>query len=578
MTSESVHEKLQRVRRPHVHITYQVETDGEVEVKELPFVIGIIGDFSADGIEELDPLADRQFHSITRETFDDVLCGMKPELNLATENALGEDPNEFLCVALRFKSLTDFSPLGIIRQVPELLALLELRNDIERIQNTHERLNRLEELDDRLSRQLCAIMHHEKFRRLEGSWRGLNYLVEQTEDATDLQFNVFCCTKKELCRDFANCGDLDQSVMFDKIIRDQFDVCGAHPCAVIVCDYEIENISEDLEMLTNFSSVAAVAHCPLLTSPAASVFGLEDWTELPNASELERLFAGFKHVKWNALRTSENSRFIAMAMPRVLARKPYGDRGQKVGAFDFQEFKLDAGGCVQSRGNLCWSNAAYYLAACIARSYAQTGFCTHFLTAENGAGGSLGDLPGCDHRDSAGRVLDNHPIEVEMPDRECSALARLGMIPLCHSEAQDNVAFHTGDTLQIPKKFNRSEHTEIAKAYAWLPYVLAVSRIVHYVKCSLNYHFRDRTNPPDFKTVEETLNHWLSNYDYADPDPSEEVKATLPLNVAAIELNKLPGKPDVLAAEIYLQPWPMMRELSNPISVTLLHDIRRRNG
>jgi type VI secretion system protein ImpB len=138
MPSESIHEKLQRVRRPHVHIKYKVDIGDAREVMELPFVVGVMGDFSGDGIGELDDLRDRKFRDINRDNFDDVMKVMKPKVVTAVNNELGGNPEEQLPISLEFNSMDDFTPMGVAKQVPELKALLEKRDKIVQMKTALE--------------------------------------------------------------------------------------------------------------------------------------------------------------------------------------------------------------------------------------------------------------------------------------------------------------------------------------------------------------------------------------------------------------------------------------------------------
>ena len=144
MAAESIHQKLSRVRKPHVHITYEVETEGAVEQKELPFVVGVIGDFSGNPTQPLKPLSDRKFISIDRDNFNDIMARMTPGLNFRVENTLKGDGSE-MAVQLAFKSIEDFDPGRIVEQVEPLKRLLETRNKLRDLLTTVDRSEKLEE-------------------------------------------------------------------------------------------------------------------------------------------------------------------------------------------------------------------------------------------------------------------------------------------------------------------------------------------------------------------------------------------------------------------------------------------------
>ena len=143
--AESIHEKLKRVRKPRVHITYEVETEGAQILRELPFVVGIMGDFSGDPTAPLRPLSERKFIQIDRDNFNDVMARMTPGLNIRVANKLADDGSE-MAVALKFNSIEDFEPGRVADQVPALKALLETRNKLRDLMSKVDRSEQLESL------------------------------------------------------------------------------------------------------------------------------------------------------------------------------------------------------------------------------------------------------------------------------------------------------------------------------------------------------------------------------------------------------------------------------------------------
>jgi type VI secretion system protein ImpB len=145
----SIHDKLDRVRKPRVHITYQVETEGAAVVRELPFVVGVMGDFSGDPTEPLKSLKDRKFIQIDRDNFNDVMARMTPGLNMKVENTLAGDGSE-MAVSLKFKSMDDFEPAKVVDQVEPLKKLLDTRNKLRDLMSKVDRSENLEALLDRV--------------------------------------------------------------------------------------------------------------------------------------------------------------------------------------------------------------------------------------------------------------------------------------------------------------------------------------------------------------------------------------------------------------------------------------------
>ena len=432
--------------------------------------------------------------------------------------------------------------------------------------NTIRTLNKMiEQIDAKLTRQLRKVMHHEKFSKLEGTWRGLKYLVFNTETAVDLQIKMIGCTKSELAKDLDSASEFDQSETFKKIYRDEFGMAGGKPYGAIVGDYQIENNADDMDMLSKMSAIAAAAFCPFLTSPAPSMFQFDSWTALPDPRDLALTFQGPKYVKWNAFRDSEDSRFVAMAFPRVLARDVYGNGGKKVDEFNYQEAELTADGTPteQSHQDFCWMNAAYTLATRLTAAYAQTGFCTRILSKGNG-GGKVEDLPVFAFRDADGSIDMKCPAEINIDDRRAYEIGKLGFMPLIHWKGENVAAFMTGDTTQRPKVYDRPQATENASASAWLPYILATGRLTHYVK-SMG---RDMLGTfQEAEDIEASLNRFIKNYVCLQANPSQEEKARLPLSDARVEVKAVPGKAGAFNARVWMRPWTMMRELTASMSV-----------
>jgi type VI secretion system protein ImpB len=145
LMAESIHEKLKRVRKPRVHITYEVETEGAEILRELPFVVGILGDFSGDPTEPLRPLSERKFIQIDRDNFNEVMARMTPGLNIRVDNKLADDGSQ-MAVALKFNSIEDFEPGRVAEQVPALKALLETRTKLRDLMSKVDRSEQLENL------------------------------------------------------------------------------------------------------------------------------------------------------------------------------------------------------------------------------------------------------------------------------------------------------------------------------------------------------------------------------------------------------------------------------------------------
>ena len=233
-------------------------------------------------------------------------------------------------------------------------------------------------IDAKMSQQLNAIMHDPKFLKLEGSWRGLHYLVQNSETGTALKLRVLNMTKRELGRDLSRAIEFDQSQLFKKIYENEFGTPGGEPYGALIGDYEWTNHSDDLESLRLVSNIAAGAFAPFISAAGAGMFGFDSWTELSKPRDLAKIFDTVEFGKWRAFRDSEDSRFVNLCMPRVIARLPYGKNTKPLDEFDYEEAPVDARGkaLAMDHESYCWSNAAYVMGARLTDAFAQTCFCT----------------------------------------------------------------------------------------------------------------------------------------------------------------------------------------------------------
>lgn len=415
------------------------------------------------------------------------------------------------------------------------------------------------QLDKVISTQLAAIMHHPDFQKLEGTWRGLNYLVMNSETSENLKIKVFNCTKRELFKDLDKAIEFDQSQAFKKLYENEFGMPGGEPYGALIGDYQFTNHPEDMDLLTKMSGVAAAAHCPFVTSPSPELFGFENWTEMSKPRDLAKIFDSQEYIKWNAFRDSEDSRFVTMCMPRSLARLPYGAATKPVEEFSYEEVELGAGGesVAVDHDQYCWMNAAYVMGSKFTDAFSKYGWCTAIRGVQNG--GKVEGLPTHIFTSDDGDLDVKCPTEIAITDRREAELSKLGFLPLCHFKNTDYSVFFGAQTTQRPKKYDRPDATANAAISARLPYIMASSRFAHYLKVMARDaigSFKERED------VEKWLHRWIMNYVLADDNPSEEAKARYPLADAKIEVKEIPGQPGAYNAVAHLRPWLQLEELT----------------
>src|SRR5262244_2884053 len=417
-------------------------------------------------------------------------------------------------------------------------------------------------IDEKLSKQLNAIMHDAKFTKLEGSWRGLHYLVMNSETSSQLRIKVMNVSKRDLYKDLSKAVEFDQSQTFKKIYENEFGTPGGEPYGALIGDFEFTNHPEDIELLGQMSNVAAASFAPFISAASPRLFGFNDFNELSKPRDLEKIFDSLEYAKWRGYRDSEDSRFVTLTMPRALARLPYGENTKPIDEFKYEEAPAGTRGEAKSmdHDHYCWMNAAYVMGTRLTDAFAKYNFCTMIRGAEGG--GKVEGLPFHTFISDDGDPDSKCPTEIAITDRREAELSKLGFLPLCHYKNTDYAVFFGAQSTQKPKKYDRPEATANAAISARLPYLMATSRFAHYLKILA----RDKIGSfMEASDCEVWLNRWIRNYVNASDKPDAVMKAKFPLRDAKITVKEIPGKPGSYNAIAYLRPWLQMEELTTSL-------------
>lgn len=400
------------------------------------------------------------------------------------------------------------------------------------------------EIDKKLSSQLNEIMHAEAFQKLEGTWRGLHYLVHQSETGTSLKIRVLNATKTDLKKDLEKAVEFDQSTLFKKLYEEEYGQLGGEPYGLLIGDYEISRHPEDITLVKQLSNVAAAAHAPLISAASPELFNLESFTDLPNPRDLAKIFQGVEYAGWRSFRESEDSRYVALTLPHVLGRLPYGKDFKSVEEFDFEE-NVDG----KENNQYLWMNAAWAYAARVTDSFAKYGWFAKTRGVEGG--GVVEGLPVHTFKTDDGDVAMKCPTEIAISDRREFELSNLGFLPLLHAKNRDFAVFMGSQSAQKSKTYFDPAANSNAELSAKLNFLLCVSRFAHYLKVMA----RDKVGSNmEAKDCERWLNDWISNY-VCDPTVAgDETKAKRPLSDARVEVREVEGKPGWYEAVAYLRP------------------------
>ena len=427
-------------------------------------------------------------------------------------------------------------------------------------------MRRIAEIDDLLTNQINEILHHPDFQKLEGSWRGLHYLVMNTETSTTLKIRVLNSSLKDLRDDLTKAIEFDQSALFKKVYEEEYGTFGGTPYSCLIGDFYFSNHPQDITFLEHISGLAAAAHTPFVAAVSPLFFNLDSFENLPLPRDLAKIFESPDFIKWNSFRNSEDSRYVSLLLPRILMRLPYGPNTLPVEAFNFKE---NVG--VGDTGRFCWGNPAYAIAQRITNAFAHYNWTAAIRGVEGG--GVVEGLPTYVFKTLEGDTTVKCPTEVAITDRREKELSDLGFIALCYSKGTDFAVFFGAQTTQKPKTYNLDEANANAAISARVTYILVSSRFAHYIKVMM----RDKIG--SFLTkenVENYLNTWLSSYILLNDDAPASVKAKYPLREGRIDVYDEPGRPGSYKSVIYLRPHFQMEELT--ASIRLVATLPARAG
>ncbi|HEX5869546.1 MAG TPA: type VI secretion system contractile sheath large subunit [Longimicrobium sp.] len=426
---------------------------------------------------------------------------------------------------------------------------------------------------------LSQVLHDPEFQRTEAAWRGLHQLVMNTDTGAMLKLRVLNVRRAELRDDLAKAIDKDQSQLFKKLYEEEYGTFGGSAFSCLLYDQEFGRTPEDVDFLANLSGVAAAAHAPLMTAASPRLFDLpdDDFRGLGAPRDLSKIFESAEMIRWKSFRDSEDSRYVALVLPRVLMRLPYGARTNPVEGMAFEEnvealaasqlydFRPLPEGIapvarLKEHRSYLWGNAVWSLGQRITEAFALYGWCAAIRGVEGG--GVVANLPLHTFKTPDGETVGKIPTETTITDRREKELNDLGFISLCYCKGTDYACFFGGATAQKPRVYTVPEASQNAQASALLPYVLAASRFAHYIKKI------GREKVGSFQTrgtLEKYLNNWIADYVLLNDDAPQSAKARFPLREARIDVTEVPGKVGAYNATVFLRPHFQLEELTASI-------------
>jgi type VI secretion system protein ImpC len=461
------------------------------------------------------------------------------------------DPDEFSNILKQsFKPRSERAATEVENAVATLVqeALADTSVIKDHVLDTIEEM--IARLDQKLTAQINEILHAPVFQEIESAWRGLHHLVFNSETDAQLKIRVMNISKNELYRNLRLYPGArwDQSPLFKKVYEQEFGQLGGEPYGCLIADYYFSHLPTDVQLLRDLSKVAAAAHAPFFAAAEPTLMGMDSWTELMNPRDLSKLFDTPEYAAWKGLRDQDDSIYVGLCMPRVLARLPYGAKTEPVEEFAFEE-DTDA----HKGEKYGWMNAAYAMAVNINRAFKEYGWCTRIRGVQSG--GEVINLPTHTFPTDDGGVDMKCPTEIAITDRREHELAKSGLIPIIHRKNTDKAAFIGAQSIYKPRKYFGKDGvaaTASDNLKSRLPYMFAVSRFAHYLKCMV----RDKIGSTKEKDeLKKWLQEWITEYVDGNPETSsEETKARRPLSAASVEVFENEENPGYYMARFYLRP------------------------
>ena len=419
------------------------------------------------------------------------------------------------------------------------------------------------EIDRKLSQQMNAILHHPELQELESAWRGLDYLVSNSETGQDLKIRVMNISRAELSSMFKQYRGTawDQSPLFKKIYESEFGQLGGVPYGAFVCDLQFDHSSKDLNVMKGLARIGAAAHAPMIAAADSNLIGMDDWTEVSDPRDLANRFDTTEHQAWNAFRKSDDSKYLALTMPRILGRATYSAKDNPIEEFEFDEHDQHL-----------WVNSAYAMGVNINKAFREYGWCTRIRGVESG--GTVTDLPMATFPTDEGGVDQKCPTEVAISDRREAELSDLGLLPLIHRKGTTDATFIGAQTCHKPAKYDDPNATANARLAARLPYLFASCRFAHYLKCMVRDWVGGTREGPQ---LQADLSDWVHQYVTADPDSaSEETKARLPLKRADVTVEPDPENPGYYKSRFLFVPHHQLEGMD--VSVSMVSQLPQGQG
>jgi type VI secretion system protein ImpC len=402
------------------------------------------------------------------------------------------------------------------------------------------------EIDQRMSLQVNEIMHAPAVQKLEGAWRELRFLIDRVDFRENIKVEIVNAPKADLMADFEDSPEVVKSGLYRIVYSSEFGTFGGHPYGLMLSAYDFDQGPQDMQLLRNCASVAAMAHAPFVANADPKFFGGDSFLDLPKLKDLKAIFEGPQYARWNSFRDSEDARNVALCLPRFLLRLPYSQETVPSKSFNFQE---DVTG---HHGRYLWGHASVAFATRVAESFAKYRWCPNVIGPQSG--GTVENLP-LHNYEAMGEVQTKIPTEIQLTERREFELAEEGFLGLVFRKGADNACFFSANSPQRPKLFgNTTEGKQAETNYrlgTQLPYLFIVNRLAHYLKVLQREQIGSAKERVD---LERDLNNWIGQYVVDMDNPAPTVRAQRPLRQAQVLVEDVDGQPGWYRCALRVRP------------------------
>ncbi|MFT4713581.1 MAG: type VI secretion system protein ImpC [Candidatus Azotimanducaceae bacterium] len=548
-----------------VNLTYESKVGDRVEVVELPFRVLVLVDLTLDERSEF--FDQQQPIRIDSNKIDTLFQQLKPTLNLKVDDKLSDDDGDLL-LQMSFDSIDSFLPAQVMDAVPAIAALIRFNDALSRIadgenlnsfgddmtliqsvldteavsleeiqQNTESFGWLISSIEERISKQLDAIIHHPDFRRMESAWRSSQFLLERTDFKENTELAFINLSKQALIDDFDDVPEVFQSQLYQHVYSNEFGQFGGRPYGTMIGDYEIGPGAEDIKLLQRLASVAAVSHAPFIAAASAEFFDIDSYSKFSKLRDLGSIFSQPKYAKWNSFRASADAKYIGLTMPGFLLRKTHD---VSIGSLQYRESVKNA------EQDLLWGNTSFAFVTRLLDSFAQYRWCL------NSTGKTAGLVEGLNVEKTDSNSLSQRiPTRFLITDKRETEVVEAGFIPLSVHKGDDTAAFYSAYSTQAVRELMTGENDLSLRLAAQIPYLLIVGRISQYLKIMQRENIGAWTNRSE---IDRELNNWLRQYVSDMDNPAPGVRSRRPLRKAEIKVREVEGKNDWYLTRIEITP------------------------